>query len=88
MLCVTAIRRIVCVIVAMLVMAPLAAEGFAFSAAGQLRRGAPRVTGVSMARPMLGLRMQVQDEEKSKVRDAEEVTKKYGLEAGLFTAIT
>lgn len=41
-----------------------------------------------MVRPISGLKMQVQDEEKPRVKDVDEVTKKYGLEAGLFTAIT
>jgi hypothetical protein len=50
--------------------------------AGSVRRGTVR----PVPRPALALSMQMQGEEK--VKDVEEVTKKYGLEAGLFTALT
>jgi hypothetical protein len=53
------------------------------------RRGSLQSATHTPSRPVsLGLRMQVQDEEKPKTKDPEEVTKKYGLEAGIFTALT
>ena len=72
-----------------LLAAAASAEAFAYVAgSGQMAlRGVGAVrAGRCAVRPALS--MQVQDEEKRKVKDVEEVTKKYGLEAGLFTAVT
>ena len=51
------------------------------------RSAAVQVINNCRSAPVRGLRMQLQDE-KSQVKDPEEITKKYGLEAGLFTALT
>ena len=73
-------------IVALLAASPVA-QGFSPSL-GALA-GTKAVRGSrTVPRPGVGLRMQVADEEKEKKKDVEEVTKKYGLEAGLFTALT
>jgi hypothetical protein len=89
-------RRWACACVALLAAAS-SAEAFAYMAglgqvalrgvgAGSVRRGTVRPAPRPRHRPALVLSMQVQGEEK--VKDVEEVTKKYGLEAGLFTALT
>ena len=88
----TGSRRWACACVVLLAAAS-SAEAFSYMAgsgqvalrgvgAGSVRRGTVR----PVPRPALALSMQMQGEEK--VKDVEEVTKKYGLEAGLFTALT
>lgn len=87
-------RLALCLAVA--VAGPLSAHAFVptFSSmpprAGSLalRREAAGASHAPSARRVLGLSMQVQDEEKQNTKDPEEVTKKYGLEAGIFTALT
>ena len=78
----------------MIAAAPQVAVGFAYIGASvrphmiNNGRSAPvRVVDNGRSVPVRGLRMQMQDE-KSQVKDPEEITKKYGLEAGLFTALT
>ena len=82
-------RGVACVCLMLAAAAPIA-DAFAFTGAG-MRAIAGDLAGVKGAtvcpRRVLGLRMQVQEEEK-KAKDPEEVTKKYGLEAGIFTALT
>ena len=79
-------------IVALLAASPVA-QGFspslgALAGTKAVQLSALRVGARTVPRPGVGLRMQVADEEKEKKKDVEEVTKKYGLEAGLFTALT
>ncbi|MGB1599707.1 MAG: hypothetical protein ACPIOQ_43565, partial [Promethearchaeia archaeon] len=79
-------------IVALLAASPVA-QGFspslgALASTKAVQLSALRVGARTVPRPGVGLRMQVADEEKEKKKDVEEVTKKYGLEAGLFTALT
>jgi hypothetical protein len=90
-----ALRRLaLCLAVA--VAGPLSADAFvpAFSGISSrtdslaLRREAVGAAHAPSARRVFGLSMQVQDEQKPKVKDPEEITKKYGLEAGIFTALT
>jgi hypothetical protein len=78
----------------MIAAGPQLAAGFAYIGASVRphminngRSAAVQVFNNCRSAPVRGLRMQLQDE-KSQVKDPEEVTKKYGLEAGLFTALT
>lgn len=77
-------RRIACVSVVLAAACPVECfSGAALSHLALARRSAGAVTKRVAAVP---LRMQVQNEDKPK--STEEVTKKYGLEAGVFTALT
>lgn len=78
----------------MIAAGPQLAAGFAYIGASVRphminngRSAAVQVFNNCRSAPVRGLRMQLQDE-KSQVKDPEEITKKYGLEAGLFTALT
>eukprot|EP00960_Hanusia_phi_P040664 754582-Hanusia_phi.AAC.14 len=68
---------------------PVQASAFAFPAASSLpsRRVGGAAMSIRSKSPVLRM-MDTMEDEKSKVKNVEEVTKKWGLEAGLFTALT
>ncbi|EKX47173.1 hypothetical protein GUITHDRAFT_152177 [Guillardia theta CCMP2712] len=68
---------------------PMQANAFAFPAVPTLPSRSAGSNGMSFRNRSPALRMvDTMGEEKSKVKNVEEVTKKWGLEAGLFTALT
>eukprot|EP00277_Geminigera_cryophila_P008297 CAMPEP_0179406174 /NCGR_PEP_ID=MMETSP0799-20121207/733_1 /TAXON_ID=46947 /ORGANISM="Geminigera cryophila, Strain CCMP2564" /LENGTH=189 /DNA_ID=CAMNT_0021177179 /DNA_START=1720 /DNA_END=2289 /DNA_ORIENTATION=- len=77
-------RRLACVSVVLAAACPV--ECFSGAALSHLALGRRAAGAVTKRVAAVPLRMQVQNEDKPK--STEEVTKKYGLEAGVFTALT